>query len=303
MGMFKWAEEESSGSPLFAAALGAGAVGAGPLMDQLNKKVQAPLLRKVYEPIVDAAHVGLEDGKVFRALKRELLDKDIAKHLRALPGGVAQFVKTKPNYLPSRAEVESVLAAGGHSSFEGKLNPIQLVKDIRRAGGFIQDNPGTANPVTLAHELGHATSLNKGSFIRNSNLFRGIDQAGRNLMRSRKAPIVAALLAGSFDSDDKTKWLVPGAIGATQAAVLGEEAIASLKGKAALDRLKDVVRPDIIGVAGEAGSNKLISPVAYQNAGKFLRRALGTYGIASAGLLSAPLLAIAARNEFDKTRD
>lgn len=306
MALFKWAKEESKGSPMFAAALGAGAVGSVPLADLIAAKTVNRNLANIEEKLLTDGG-GLSE-KLLKTLKAKMLDKDVAKKLHIIERpsfSGASFSKVRPDYLPLRGETESLLRSGGLQTFEGPVNPIKAIKDIRSVGGFINMGLADANPVTLAHELGHARALNKApSLLAKNKLVTTLDSMGRSLLEGStgKSALVAALLAGSVDSDDKTKWLVPGAIAATQIPVLAEEAAASRHGLNALKAIKDLPG-NTETVVGEAAVSKLLNPVAMENAGKYLRNSWGTYGLASAGLLAAPLLAIAARSQWDKSRD
>jgi len=294
--MFKFSEEESRGSPLFAAALTGGALGAAPLANFLDQSLLRPGLDSTTKAMSAVGDNSIED--VSKHLKEKLLSKELRDklHVTLDKNRTDAFYKVRKNYLPARAEVEQLLRSGGLETIRGKIDPVKAIEDIRSAGGFINLNPAQVNAATLAHELGHATSLNKGQGIRNSSLFRFADSLGRKMQGSgTKGALAAAVLAGSFDSDDNTKWLVPGGIALTQAPVLAEEGIASLKG---MDALKSLYETKTKGV-GVPVEN--ILPKAVQdNAGKYLRKAWGTYGLGAAGLLAAPLLAMKARSEFDK---
>lgn len=300
MGMFKWAEEESKGSPLFAAALGAGALASEPVARYLNNNVLVPSMRNVGQTIAGAQPL---EQEVIKNLKAKLIDKNLVDKLHIVQDkrvGDA-FVAVPKTYLPLRSEVESLIQSGGLKTLEGKVNPIKAIHDIRKVRGFVTTG-ATPDAVSLAHELGHATSINQASKLRSSTPYRMLDALGRRVAQnSKKNAIIAALAAGSFKSDDDRKWLVPGLIGATQLPLLAEEAQASAKALNALKAIKDLPSPTM-GVVGEE-STKLLAPAVMENAGKYLRRAWGTYGLASAGLLAAPLLAIKAREQFDKSRD
>lgn len=301
MGMFKWADEDSKGSPLFAGALAVGSAGASPLSEYLVDDILFPSYRSLESEIIGSSgEINLDQIK---ALKNKMLDKSLRDNFLILPSkdNIGSFSKVTKKYLPARAELESFLRKGGLQTFEGTANPIRAVHAIRDAGGFISLPRSNSHAITLAHELGHATSLNPGSTIRSSRPYNFIDSLGRSLMESgSRNALGAALIAGSFDSDDKKKWLVPGGIGITQAAVLGEEALASYKAMQALKSLKDTPSRELV-VAGE-GTGKLFAPSLIENAGKSLRRAWGTYGLTAAGLLAAPILAIKAREQWDKGR-
>jgi hypothetical protein len=306
MGLFS--EEESKGSPLFAAALGAGAIGAGPAVEAISKKMLAPSLVDTNMKMLRDGHLSVGDKEVVDALKEQLIDKNIRNKLHVFPHkGPSSFAQliNKKKWLPDRREVEKILESGkGMKTYSGNINPIKAIHDIKDAGGFIRLNNLDANAATLAHELGHATSLNRGAVIRASKPYRLLDHLGRRMSYSSpKSAMIAALLAGSFNSDDNKKWLVPGAIAATQAPLLFEEAQASVKGLGALNSLKDKVLPGVVEVIGESGTSKLIPPSVQNNARKYLAKAFGTYALPAAGLLAAPLLAIAARNQFDKLTD
>jgi hypothetical protein len=297
MVMFNFStEQEPKGSPLFAAALAGGALGAMPASTFLDESLLRPGLDRATKAMSAVGDNSIED--VAKSLKEKLLDKKLGDklHVTVDKNRTDAFYKTRKNYLPARAEVEKLLEAGGLKTIEGKVNPLKAIKDIRGIGGFVNLNPDRINSATLAHELGHATSLNKGQVVRNSSLFRFADSLGRKLQGSgTKGALAAAILAGSFDSDDNTKWLVPGGIALTQAPVLAEEGIASLRG---MDALKSLYETKTTGVGVPV--ENMISKAVQDNAGKYLRRAWGTYGLGAAGLLAAPLLAMKARSEFDK---
>jgi hypothetical protein len=305
MALFKWAKEESNGSPMFAAALAAGSAGALPLSDLIARNTVNRNLESL-DSILATEGGGLPDRLVTK-LKSKMLDKDIAKkfHIIQSPNlQEASFIRVKPDYLPDRSETEALLRSGGLQTFEGPVNPIKAIRDIRSTGGYIHMGLSEANPVTLAHELGHARVLNKApSFLGNNKLISSLDSMGRSLLEgpTRRKAVLAAILAGSASSDDDRKWLVPGAIAATQLPVLSEEAVASSRAFKALKALKDIPG-NTETVVGESAVSKLLNPVAMDNAGKYLRNAWGTYGLASAGLLAAPLLAIGARSQWDKSR-
>jgi hypothetical protein len=301
MGMFKWAEEESKGSPLFAGTLAAGAVAATPAADYLRNNVLGPSYQGIERNILDAA--GEVSPEQIKALKGYMIDRSIRDKLLIIPekDTMGAFVKTPKNFLPDRAELEHFIGKGGMRTFEGVADPIKAIQAIRDSGGFVALPKSGSHAVTLAHELGHATSLNAGSAIRNSKPFRYLDTLGRKAIHSGpRGALSAALLAGAFDSEDNTKWVVPGALGLTQAAVLGEEAIASARGINALKALKNTPSSTLAMVGEDAG--KLFVPGLLENAGKSLRRAWGTYGLGAAGLLAAPVLAIKAREQWDKSR-
>ena len=295
MSLFKLAKEESNGSPIFAAALAGGALGSMPLANFLDESLLRPGLRSTRQLMSSQADNNLED--IAKALKEKLLDKKLRDklHVTVNKDKIDAFYKTKKNYLPSRKEVEKLIDSGGLRTIQGKIDPVKAIHDIRSVGGFINLKPQGINPVTLAHELGHTTSLNAGEVIRNSGAFRLADSLGRKLQRSgTKGALAAAVLAGSFDPEDKKKWLIPGGIALTQAPVLAEEGIASIRGMGALKSLFDT---KTVGV-GKPVEN-LLNKAVQENAGKYLRRAWGTYGMGAAGLLAAPLLAMKARSEYD----
>lgn len=297
MGMFKFSEEEPKGSPLFAAALAGSALGAMPAANFLDKSLLRPGIKSFTEAMSATGDNNIED--ISKALKAKLLDKELSKklHVTLDKNKTDAFYKVRKDYLPLRAEVEKLMSSGGLKTIEGRVNPIKAIQDIRSAGGYVNLNPKNVNAATLAHELGHATALNKGQGLRNSSLFRFADSLGRKLQSSgTRGALAAAVLAGSFDSDDNTKWLVPGGIALTQAPVLAEEGIASLRG---MDALKSMFDTKTTGI-GKPVEN-ILSKAVQDNAGKYLRRAFGTYGLGAAGLLAAPLLAMKARSEFDKS--
>lgn len=295
MGMFSFAEEEPKGSPLFAAALAGGALGAAPLTDLVDKTLLRPGLNSYRDIMTNSVSL----GDPAKALKSKLLDANLRDklHITLHPKDGNAFYQLKKNYLPSRAEVEMYLREGGLATTEGRVDPIKAIHDMRQVGGKINIKPETGNLATVAHELGHATALNKGQGLRKSMPFRFADSLGRKLQRSGSRGILsAALLAGAFDSEDDTKWLVPGGIALTQAPLLAEEGIASLRG---MEALKSLYSKKEVGDVAFEGAH-LIPKVIQDNAGKYLRRAWGTYGLGAAGLLAAPLLAMGARSEFDK---
>ena len=304
MSLFKWAEEESSGSPLFAAALAGGAAGSMPAAAYLRDRLLVPQYHNLSSGIL--AQQGSLASDVVAALKSNMLDKDVARHLHVLktkkPGG--SLVTVGKNFLPSRIEFEKSLFGGGIPTFEGTLDPFKAVKDMRKVRGFVELGGSHANPVTLAHELGHATSRNSGTFLRGPGLPNAMYQVGNSLARSgTKGALAAAILAGSFDSEDKRKWAVPGILAASQIPLLAEEGIASIRAMEGLRALKDITGNPALEVVGDAASSKLLAPAVMENAGKLLRRAWGTYGLTSSGLLAAPLLAIGARSQWDKSID
>ena len=296
MSMFKWAQEESNGSPLFAGALGAGALAAKPVADYVSDKVLIPSIRSLDQAMVDSA--GEVSPEQLTALKNKMIDRSIRDKLLVIPSkSRAALNLVGKNYLPARSELERHIRAGGLRTFEGIADPVKAIHAIRGAGGFVELPEQGANAVTLAHELGHATSLNPGSTIRGSRIYRKLDSLGRKLTRHKsKGALAAAILAGSINSDEDSKWLIPGALALTQAPLLAEEAIASYKGIDALKSLKDTRAA--LNLVGE--SDRLFNPSLLQNAGKSLRRAWGTYGLGAAGLLAAPVLAIKAREQWDK---
>ncbi len=304
MGMFKWAKEESEGSPLFSAALGAGAIAANPAAVYLREHVLGPRYFGTEQKILGAA--GEVTREQVKALKRQLIDKSIRGNLLVLPAKdavIGSFIRAPKNFLPERAELENLIRKGGLPTLEGVADPLKAIEAIRSARGFVALPRSGSHAVTLAHELGHATSLNPGSYLRRSFPYKFLDGVGRAAIESgTRTALGAALLAGSFDSDDKTKWVVPGALGLTQAAVLGEEALASRKALNALDALKNrSIGKNVLQVVGEEGGSRLLNPTMLENAGKSLRQAWGTYGLSAAGLLAAPLLAIKAREQWDKS--
>ena len=294
--MFKFSEEEPKGSPLFAAALTGSALAAMPAANFLDKSLLRPGIKSFTEAMSSSGDNSIED--ISKALKSKLLDKELSKklHVTLDKNKTDAFYKVRKDYLPLRAEVEKLMSLGGLKTIEGRVNPIDAIQDIRASGGYVNLNPKNVNAATLAHELGHATALNKGQGVRNSSLFRFADTLGRKLQGTgTRGALAAAILAGSFDSEDNTKWLVPGGIALTQAPVLAEEGIASVKGLGALSSLYDKKTTGV----GKPIEN-IIPKAVQDNAGKYLRRAWGTYGLGAAGLLAAPLLAMKARSEFDK---
>ena len=297
MGMFKLAKEESKGSPLFAAALAGGALGSKPLANYINKEVLLPSLTSIDQTVVDAA--GELNPDQIKALKEKMLDKSFRNKLLVLPSNQgAAFTTTSKRFLPKRSELERLVNAGGLRTFEGKADPVKAIQAMRESGGFVTLPKKGANAIALAHELGHATALNKGTTLRNTLPYKFLDSMGRKLVNSgSRGALASALLAGSFSADDDAKWLVPGGVALTQAPLLAEEATASFKAMDALKSLKDTPGKTLT-IAGEEGS-RLLAPSILENAGKSLRRAWGTYGLGAAGLLAAPLLAIKAREQWD----
>lgn len=301
MGMFKWANEEPKGSPLFAAALAGGAVSSKALTDRINREVLIPSLESLDQAMIDSA--GELNKDQVKALKAKMLDKSIRDKLLILPSkGGASFQTASKRFLPNRKELEKAINAGGLATFEGRADPIKAIQAIRESGGLVNLPHRGANAVNLAHESGHATALNPGASIRKTFPYRFLDSMGRRLVNSGgRGALASAILAGSFDSDDNTKWLVPGGLALTQAPLLAEEATASFKAMDALKALKDV--PSSTLTIGDEAS-KLIAPSIMENAGKSLRRAFSTYGLGAAGLLAAPILAIKAREQWDtRARD
>ena len=289
-------EEESKGSPLFAALLGGAALGAVPLTDTLRKKLLVPSLENVRKTILTETM----EPETVKELKKRMLDK----RLKDLPviatgKGGSHFQQVSKGYLPDRKEVERLLRSGGVDSADlGRIDPLKVIRDARATGGLIKYTPGGHNPVTIAHELGHATGLNKGEWLRGSKLYAMADDMGRRALKGGpKRAALAALLAGSFSSDDSKKWIIPGALLATQAPLLYEEATASLRGMKALREIAESgAKAPVMGPP-----KPLVSKEVLKQGPKFLRRALGTYGLGSLGLLAAPLLGIAARSQYDKT--
>ena len=296
--MFKWAEEEPKGSPLFAAALAGAAAGAGPLSMYLNQDLLIPSMKGIDDDVVHAA--GELNKDQVKALKAKMLDSAIRDKVLVVQGGGPSFNPVTKKYLPKRKELEEAIRKGGLQTFEGTADPIKAIEAIRESGGFVRLPGKGANAIQLAHELGHATTLNSPATIRNTAPYRFLDSMGRRLVNSgSRGAIASALLAGSFSSDDENKWIVPGALAATQVPLLAEEATASFKALSALNALKDAPS-GAMNLVGE--ESKLLAPAILENAGKSLRRAWGTYGLGAAGLLAAPLLAIKAREQWD-TRD
>ena len=293
--MFGWAEEEPKGSPLFASALAGGAIGAKPLTNYLNDKLLFPSIKGIDQAVIDAS--GELNSDQVKALKDKLLDKSIKDKVLILKGGNPSFNPVSKKYLPKRKELEEAIRKGGLLTFEGKADPIKAIQAMRESGGFINLPSKGANAIQLAHELGHATALNKAPGIRGTLPYNFLDSMGRKLVNSgSRGALASALLAGSFSSDDDKKWLVPGALAATQVPLLAEEATASVKAINALKSLKDTPS-GALNLVGE--ESKLLAPAILENAGKSLRRAWGTYGLGAAGLLAAPLLAIKAREQWD----
>ena len=283
--MFNFGEEKETnyGSPLIAAALAAKAglsFKAGEKASDYLSKSIAP----IEEALAKAPYAGVTLPEV-GVLKKHMLDKKL-KDLPVLAGRSSYFAKVAPDYLPSRAQFDRMISSGGYNTVDGlKLDPLKVVKDARKAGGYI--NVAKENPIALAHELGHATMLNPGAKIRGSKLYDTIELASRKSATTRNAAL-AAILAGSFDSDDPTKWVVPGLVAASQVPVLAEEGIASVK---AYKALKDLAK----------SNPRIATKTVLENMGPYLRRAFGTYGAKSLGLLAAPVAAISARSFLDDT--
>jgi hypothetical protein len=298
MSLFKFAsDEDSTGSPLFAAMMGAQSLTVHPSLRALDKNFLRPSL----DSVGVAAGVGdaIEKATVSE-IKKKMIDGAIRDKLHITLNNKVNpsFVGVNKKFLPDRSEVERLLRQGGMDTLEhGKISPIKAIMDARSSGGFVRLPTKSLSPITLAHELGHATSLNKGNAIRNSGLFRHADQMGRKLMRGgSKNAITAALLAGAFDSDDNKKWIIPGGMALATAPVLIEEGIASKRALEALEALKGATPKGLPSSVGEGFLTKAVQ----ENAGKYLRRAWGTYGLSAAGLLAAPLLAIGARKQYDR---
>ena len=53
MGMFKWAEEESKGSPMFASALAGGALASMPATRYISNEVVLPSIKNLDQQIID----------------------------------------------------------------------------------------------------------------------------------------------------------------------------------------------------------------------------------------------------------
>ena len=278
---FKKEEKETNyGSPLFAAAL-AGKAG---LAYPASEKLVSKLRKNITDLEMDMIREGTElTPQGLNLLKSKLLDKNL-RDLPVLTKNDVFFQKVKKDWLPAKADFMKAMDRGGFTGVSGsKLDPLKVVKDARRTGGFVGMTHST--PASVAHELGHATMLNRASKIRGSKLYDVIEMASRNSATRRNAAI-AALLAGGFDSDDNRKWAVPALVAATQAPVLAEEGIASYK---ALTALKDIAKTN----------PEVMSKEVLKKVGPYLRRAFGTYGLASAGMLAAPLAAIGAREYYD----
>lgn len=280
MSLFKVSKDNSNnyGSPLIAAAMAAKAGASYPAADKvinyLNKSLDEMQVEMVGKELSEAG------GKL---LKQKMLAKEL-QHLPIVAGKSNYFTKVPKDYLPSKKQFMRALNKGGYEGIASvKLDPLKLVRDARDSGGYVSFM--RENPITVAHELGHASMLNPTSKIRGSKLYDIIELASRRSGTKRNA-LLAALVAGSFDSEDKSKWAVPALVAATQAPVLAEEGIASFK---AMKALKDVAKtnPEVI-------SKEMLS-----KAGPYLRRAWGTYGARSAGMLAAPIAAIGARSYFD----
>jgi len=312
MGLFSSENKESKGSPLFAGLLGTAAVGATPLGEYLADKHLAPETDRLSKEIASSTQ---EDAlSIVEKLKDNLLDKrirDIPIFVETNTG--AGFTTAAKDYLPEKKEFFKAIDKGGYRVLDNtdRLDPLEAVKKTRKAGGFITAPAGT-DIATIAHELGHASILNKNQGFRGTKLFDKMDMLGRYLQGSNRASRTAGLfaLAGlATDSENDSKYLIPAVAAATQAPLIYEEAKASKEGLKALKNIiaKQPTTSELVEdtakklVSGEGGK---ITKEVYDLAKPMLRKALGTYGARSAGIIAAPLLAIAARSQFDKaTRD
>lgn len=283
MGLFDFGEDKkvNIGSPLIAAALAAKAGLSFKAGDKASQYL-SDSLSKIEQTLAAAPYAGVTAPEV-EILKSKMLDKNL-KDLPVLTGRNSYFAVTPKDYLPKREQFDRMLSRGGYTTVDGlRIDPLKVVKDARRTGGYI--NLAKENPIALAHELGHATMLNRASKIRGNKLYDLIEMASRKSATKGNAAM-AALLAGSIDSDDPTKWAIPGLVAASQVPVLAEEGIASIK---AYKALKDIAKTN----------PNIATQTVLENMGPYLRRAFGTYGARSAGFLAAPLAAIGARKAFD----
>lgn len=310
MGLFSSEKKESKGSPLFAGALGTAAVGATPAAEYLADNYFLTKSDNLAKQL--ATSVTGDTENIIRNLKESILDKKIRDIPVVVSSGTeAGFTTAAKDFLPKKTEFMKRLEQGGYIQHGSPdlLDALDAVKKTRRVGGYITAPVG-ADIATLAHELGHASILNKNQGFRGTKLFDKMDMLGRFLQGSGGASRTAGLfaLAGlATDSDNDYKYLVPAVAAATQAPLIYEEAKASREGlkglrsilekaPASAEILEDVAAKGL--VAGEGGK---ITREILDLAKPMLRNALGTYGARSAGIIAAPLLAIAARNQFDKS--
>lgn len=312
MGLFSSEKKESKGSPLFAGLLGTAAVGATPLGNYLADNYLAPGSDNLSKELATSAK--WDKAALIQSLKDSILDKRI-RDIPILTGTNAEagFTTAAKDFLPKKKEFLDALEKGGYrvlGSFD-RLDPLEAIKKTRRIGGYITAPVGT-DIATLAHELGHASILNKNQGFRGTKLFDKMDMLGRYLQGPNRASRTAGLfaLAGlSADSDSDAKYLIPAVAAASQAPLIYEEAKASREGLKALKKLiaKQPPTTELVEetakklISGETGK---ITQEFYDLAKPMLRKAFGTYGARSAGIVAAPLLAIAARSQFDKaTKD
>ena len=79
MSMFKWAEEESKGSPMFASALAGGALASMPAARYISNEVVLPSIKNLDQQIIDrGGELNIEQVK---AIKDRLIDKSIRDKL------------------------------------------------------------------------------------------------------------------------------------------------------------------------------------------------------------------------------
>jgi len=270
-------------------------------------------------------------------MRKRLVDTILDKELRTLPVVIdpslapksAVFSQVTDSFVPDRETAMKAFESGGVMQAGGEKLPVsQFVNRARKAGGYVGLGANAQNVGALAHELGHATLLSGG--YRGSGLHRLLYNLGTSAISH--SPLVAtgaALATMSMDSDNNLKWAVPAAILATQAPVLFEEAIATRKALAALEKLHGtsvVVTQPTVSPVGATATRKALAAVeklpetnvvddaakatvSYLNketldtARSMLRRSFGTYGAGAAGLLAAPLMAMKARSIIDSLRD
>tara|TARA_Y100000592_G_scaffold19371_2_gene29747 strand:- start:61956 stop:62840 length:885 start_codon:yes stop_codon:yes gene_type:complete len=290
MALFNFEEKESKGSPLFATALAGGAIGATPLAGYVADNYLVPSRERLSREIAD--EVKLHNDDIVKKLTGEMLDRGNRKiPILARVDFTEGFSPVGKNYLPRKEDFFGALKKGGYRILGevDKLHPLRAVERARDVGGFITARP-TTDIATLAHELGHATQLNKGQGFRASKLFDIIEGLSRKTVVGGNAPRTAGLLALaglSLDSENDAKYLLPAVAVATQAPVLMEE------GKASIEAMK--------GLKNLVSKNKnIISKDTMSKAAPMLRRAFGTYGLRSAGILAAPLLAMKARKKMEE---
>jgi hypothetical protein len=290
MGLFNFGEEESKGSPLFATALAGGAIGATPLAGYVSDSYIEPSRVALSKEL--ATEVPKFDNDIVRKLTEVMLDKENVDIPILMGANYTEgYSPVGKDFLPKKEDFFGALDKGGYDLLGSgdKIHPLTAVERARRIGGFIKGKPST-DIGTLAHELGHATQLNKNQGVRATKLYDLIENLSRKTLTPRNSARAAGLLAlGGFsiDSDNDAKYLLPALAAASQAPVLYEE------GKASVEALK--------GLKNLVSKNKGIIPKdSLDKVAPMLRRAFGTYGLRSAGILAAPLLALAARSKYDE---